>query len=70
MGRYEEAKKYMKKAFKYEKNPQGTNYEHLGDILFKLGDKKGAVKNWKKAKTFSDTSEFLDKKITDEKLYE
>ena len=70
MGRYEEAKKYMKKAFKYEKNPQGTNYEHLGDILFKLGDKKGAVKNWKKAKNFSDTSEFLDKKITDEILYE
>lgn len=69
--RYHEAKKYMDKVFKYDKNPQGVNYEHLGDILYKLDDTKNAVKNWKKAKKAGgEVSEFLDKKIKDEKLYE
>lgn len=68
--RYQEAKKYMDKVFKYDKNPQGVNYEHLGDILYKLGDTKNAVKNWKKAKKLGDVSDFIDQKIKDEKLYE
>ena len=69
--RYDEAKKYMDKVFKYDKNPQGVNYEHLGDVLYKLGDTKNAVKNWKKAKKAGgEVSEFLDNKIKDEKLYE
>ena len=71
LGRYQEAKKYMEKVFKYDKNPNGTNYEHYGDVLFQLGDKKGAVKNWKKAKRLGDeVSDLLDKKIKDEQLYE
>ena len=70
LGRYQEAKKYMDKVFKYDKNPNGVNYEHLGDILYKLGDTKNAVKNWKKAKKMGDVSEFIDQKIKDEKLYE
>lgn len=71
LGRYDEAKKYMEKVFKYDKKPQGINYEHLGDILFQLGDVKNAVKNWKKAKKAGgEVSEFLDQKIKDEKLYE
>ena len=69
--RYQEAKKYMDKVFKYDKNPQGVNYEHLGDILYKLGDTKNAVKNWKKAKKAGgEVSEFLEQKIKEEKLYE
>lgn len=69
--RYQEAKKYMDKVFKYDKNPQGINYEHLGDILYKIGDTKNAVKNWKKAKKAGgEVSEFLDKKIKEESLYE
>ncbi|MBQ7533620.1 MAG: tetratricopeptide repeat protein [Bacteroidales bacterium] len=71
LDRYDEAKKYMDKVFKYDKNPQGINYEHFGDILYKMGDVKNAVKNWKKAKKAGgEVSEFLDKKIKDEKLYE
>lgn len=71
LGRYQEAKKYMDKVFKYDKNPNGANYEHLGDILYQLGDKKNAVKNWKKAQKAGDeVSEFLEQKIKDEKLYE
>lgn len=71
LDRYNDAKKYMDKVFKYEKNPQGINFEHLGDILYKLGDTKNAVKNWKKAKKAGgEVSEFIDKKIKEEKLYE
>ena len=70
LGRYKEAKKWMEKVFSYDKNASGVNYEHYGDILYKLGDTKKAVQNWKKAKKLGDTSEFIDKKIKEEKIYE
>lgn len=70
LGRYKEAKKWMEKVFSYDKNPQGINYEHYGDILYRLGDTKKAVQNWKKAKKLGETSEFIDQKIKDEKIYE
>jgi len=38
--------------------------------LFKLGKKDEALKYWNKAKEKGDTTEFLDKKITDGQLYE
>lgn len=68
--RYKDAKKWMEKVFSYDKNPQGINYEHYGDILYKLGETKNAVQNWKKAKKLGGTSEFIDQKIKDEKIYE
>lgn len=68
--RYKDAKKWMEKVFSYDKNPQGVNYEHYGDILYKLGDTKKAVQNWKKAKKLGGTSEYIDQKIKDEKIYE
>lgn len=70
LGRYKDAKKWMEKVFSYDKNPQGVNYEHYGDILYMLGDTKKAVQNWKKAKKLGECSEFIDQKIRDEKLYE
>ena len=70
MGRYKDAKKWMEKVFSYDKNPQGINYEHYGDILYRLGNTKDAVQNWKKAKKLGGTSEFIDQKINDEKIYE
>lgn len=70
MGRYKDAKNWMEKVFSYDKNAQGINYEHYGDILYKLGDTKKAVQNWKKAKKIGGTSEFIDQKIKDEMIYE
>ena len=70
LGRYKDAKKWMEKVLSYEKIPQGINYEHYGDILYKLGDTEKAVNNWKKAKRRGDTSDLIDKKIKDEKIYE
>lgn len=68
--RYKDAKKWMEKVLSYDKIPQGINYEHYGDILYKLGDTEKAVQNWKKAKRRGGTSEFIDQKIKDEKIYE
>ena len=68
--RYKDAKKWIEKVLSYEKLPQGIYYEHYGDILYKLGDTDKAVHNWKKAKRRGNTSEFIDQKIKDEKIYE
>jgi tetratricopeptide (TPR) repeat protein len=67
-GEYQEAKKYLEKALADESN--GTIIEHYGDVLYKLGEKEEALKQWKKAKELGETSEFIDKKIADKKLYE
>ncbi len=70
LGRYKEAKKWMEKVFSYDKNAGGVNYEHYGDILYKLGEKDKAVQNWKKAKKLGGASEYIEQKIKDEKIYE
>ena len=65
---YEEAKKYLEKAI--QNTNSGTIVEHYGDVLYKLGNTEEAVIQWQKAKKLDDTSEFLDKKIANKKLYE
>lgn len=68
MGEYEEANKYFEKAIKY--NPDGTIFEHYGDVLYKLGKIDQAVSQWQKAKSMNEATELIDKKIADRKLYE
>lgn len=70
LGRYKDARRWMEKVFSYDKNAQGIYYEHYGDILYMSGDTKKAVQNWKKAKKIGGTSEFIDQKIKDERIYE
>lgn len=70
MGEYIEAKKFLEKAVKLEGSKNGTIIEHYGDVLFKLGDIDGAVKQWERAKGLDDTTDLIDKKIADKKLYE
>ncbi len=65
---YKEARKFLEKAV--QKTDSGTIIEHYGDVLFKLGETDKAVEQWKKAKGMDDTSEMIDKKIADRKLYE
>jgi len=69
-GEYKEAKVYIEKALSSDDELSGTIIEHYGDILFKLGDVDSAVKQWQKAKGMDETSELIDKKIADRKLYE
>jgi predicted negative regulator of RcsB-dependent stress response len=45
-----------------------THFEHFGDILYKLGDVDGAVKQWEKARTLTSDNETLNKKIANRKL--
>jgi hypothetical protein len=42
----------------------------MGDTLFKLGNTAEAVEYWKRAKTAGDTTDKIDQKIKDQKLYE
>ena len=65
---YEGAKVALEKAIANTEN--GTIIEHYGDVLFKLGEKDKAIEQWKKAKGLGEESEFIDKKIADEQLYE
>ena len=68
LGDYKEAKKFLELAL--QEDASGTIIEHYGDVLFKLGDIENAVKQWNRAKGMDDTSDLIDKKIADRKLYE
>jgi len=68
-GKYKDARYYIEKAIEAG-DVSGTIIEHYGDILFKLGEVDSAVKQWQKAKGMDETSELIDKKIADRKLYE
>ncbi len=71
LGKYAEAKEWLEKAIKSRKSESSVLYEHYGDILIRLGDVPKALEYWQKARKIGgDTSEFLDKKIADQKLYE
>jgi tetratricopeptide (TPR) repeat protein len=70
LGRLKEAKEMIERAIFESKTPDGTVYEHLGDILFKLGDKTKAIENWEQAKKLGGYSELLDKKLKNNDLYE
>ena len=67
---YEEAKEWMEKALKNGGDKSAVVVEHYGDILYQLGDVKGAVFEWEKAKSLGEAGKFLDKKIEGGKLYE
>jgi len=48
----------------------GEVLEHYGDVLFQLGESEKAIEYWIKAKNKGETSEFIDRKITEKKLFE
>ncbi len=65
---YTGAKKYLETAILNSNN--GTIVEHYGDVLYQLGEKEKAIEQWKIAKKMGETSEFIDKKLAEGKLYE
>lgn len=69
-GDYKQALEYQEKAITASEKLSDTLLEHLGDILYKLGKKNEAITKWKEAKDHGEGSEFLQKKINEEKLYE
>jgi len=69
LGEYKEALKYIEEAVNSDE-VSGTILEHYGDILFRLDRKDEAIKYWIEAKKLGETTDLIDKKITDKKLYE
>jgi tetratricopeptide (TPR) repeat protein len=67
-------KDYIKAKEIFEKivnnTDNGVIVEHYGDVLYQLGEKDLALEQWRKAKTLGETSDLIDKKISDKKLYE
>lgn len=70
MGAYEDALYWIKKAVKLDDGASGTILEHYGDILYKLNEQSKALEYWKKAKATGESSELIDRKIEEGKLYE
>ncbi len=69
-GRYFEAKYIIERAIDKGGDQSDVIVEHYGDILFKNGDVKGALLQWKKSKELGNSSKLLDKKIESEKYIE
>lgn len=71
LGEYSEAEFWVKKSLDHPEDDSAVVLEHYGDILYKLNRKEEALEYWKKAlDTGQEASEFLEKKIKDQKLYE
>ena len=68
--KYEEAKRYLEKAFDKGGFNRPAIVEHYGDVLFFLNETDKAVENWKKARELGANSDLLNKKIADKKFYE
>ncbi len=62
-GNYSLAKFYQETALEYNEDKSGVLFEHYGDILYMLGEKEEALKQWEKAKEIGDHSDLLDEKI-------
>lgn len=67
--KYKEAEEWLARAAKMGVK-SAVILEHYGDVLYKLNKVQEALNYWKEAKSVGNGSEFLDKKITDKKLYE
>jgi tetratricopeptide (TPR) repeat protein len=70
MGKYSEAKVWIGKAIENGGSNDPDVLEHYGDVLYKLNNLADALNYWKKAKDAGSTSEKLEKKLTDKKIYE
>jgi tetratricopeptide (TPR) repeat protein len=67
--KYTEAKSWMEKAIKHNKNSAGLA-EHYGDVLSLLNDTENAVKYWRTAKQLGSKSVLLEQKINEKKYVE
>lgn len=68
-GKYKEAREYIQKAIEADSaKADGTLFEHLGDIYFRLNDTDKAVEYWRKSKEKGNDDPAIDKKIQDRKI--
>ena len=71
LGRYEEAEVWIQKSVQNHTEENAEVLEHYGDVLYQLGRTDEALDYWKRAANGKgEASEFLEKKIQEQKLYE
>jgi len=70
LSEYEIAKEWVQKSLANGSATSAVVVEHYGDILYQLGDKEGAINQWKIANKLGEASKFLPQKIEEGKLYE
>ena len=70
MGKYEKALPFLLKAYQLSLEPSAEIIEHLGDVYFKLNNKKEALKYWKLAFKKNPESKLLEKKIRQKEYVE
>ncbi|MEM7103110.1 MAG: tetratricopeptide repeat protein [Bacteroidota bacterium] len=68
--RFKEAKDWIKKAIENGGDTSPQILENYGDVLYQLKEVDEAVEYWMKAQENGSSSEVLEKKIADRKLYE
>lgn len=67
--KYKEAQVWILKAI--ANHPKSaTQFEHLGDILYQMGDLDGALENWKKALELDPSKTLVQQKINEKKYLE
>jgi tetratricopeptide (TPR) repeat protein len=64
------ALQWINKAYNNGGENSGAILEHYGDILFKLGKVSEANEYWLRAKETTGYSDYLDKKIKMQEIYE
>lgn len=67
LGFYEEARRVLEKVVA-DKAANAENFDHFGDVLYRLGDIKNAKIQWQKAREMDKTIENIDKKIEQGKI--
>jgi tetratricopeptide (TPR) repeat protein len=65
---YAGARTTLEKALQTSKD--GSVVEHYGDVLYQLGEKEKAEAEWQRARKLGGTSDLLERKLKDRKLYE
>jgi tetratricopeptide (TPR) repeat protein len=70
LGDYEEAGKWIVKAMDAGGDENPVILEHYGDILWRLDRKQEAIEWWKKALNAGQGSDFLEKKVEDQRMHE
>lgn len=67
--KYPQAKEWMQKAILNNPN-SAVQFEHLGDILYQLGDIENALENWRKSLEIDSSNAMVKKKINEKKYIE
>ena len=70
MGKYDKALSFLQQAFDKSMEPSAEIIEHLGDVKYKLGMKKEAIRLWKMAFEKNNLNKLLEKKIQRKEYFE